>query len=241
MPNPPWTHRTIFQLSVIGNHSGAQVVNVHHFEASGVQEGTLLTDELAVAAGASLASAWGGAYKTAFLACHDVGYTINTIRCQVIERPGNWRHRLSPTETTLTTGNVGTITPEAENTTTSAVIRWRSTLAGKRFRARSYIGPITDASSANGRLATGITTALNAYITQMLQGFGSATVPAVSTALTVYSRPYNEGEYGYPRGQNPNRTFYYPPEYAGNSTNVATGSVDPVLRVQRRREVGVGS
>jgi hypothetical protein len=59
--------------------------------------------------------------------------------------------------------------------------------------------------------------------------------------LTVYSRPYNHLDYGYVTGSGPNRVFFYPPDYAGNSTNIIGYSVDSILRSQRRREIGVGS
>ena len=59
--------------------------------------------------------------------------------------------------------------------------------------------------------------------------------------LTIYSRPYNHLEYGYATGHNPSRTWYYPPDYDGDSTNVIAGTVDPTIRTQRRRQLGVGS
>lgn len=241
MPNLPWTHRTINEMTIIGTALGSQIVNTHHFEASAVEEGTYTSDAVALAGSTTLADFWISNLKSVWLTCHPADYVITMVKCQVVERPGTFRHRLTPIERPQTGAGTGTGGGTAEELVASANIKWRTHIAGKRFRSRNYIGPVPTGWMSDGRLILAAVTAYTAYITPVLTNWGSATVPAVTQALTVYSRPYNMGEYQYATRKTGSLTVETPPDYAGNSTNVTTGTVDPVIRSQRRRQLGVGA
>jgi hypothetical protein len=241
MPNLPWPRKTICQLSIIGTAHSVQVVNVFHFEAAQTLEATLTSDQVAQVAAGDLADAWLTNLKTPWLACHTNSYNLQMVRAQVLERPGTFRHRLTPVE--RPTSGAGTITsgtPSAE-AVVSAVIRWRTPIAGKSYRGRSYVGPVPTAWIAGGLLAAAGVTAYTGYITPYMAEYGAAGVAPEPWAGTIYSRPYNLGEYQYTSRQSGTLQIITPPDYAGNSTNVTQASVDPVLRTQRRRQYGVGA
>lgn len=241
MAHGPWTHRTLFQLSIIGSESNVQLVNVHNFEATVVNEATFTSDDVAIVAQQTLITAWLAAGKTTYLAAHDSTYRLNNVRCQVLERPGNVNHKLSPTENTQTSGNAGVQPGGSEDMTSSANIKWRSSRAGKQYRGRSYVGPVPSTYISQGAFEnTGLAT-YQAYADAMISTFGALAGSNLAFRLTIYSRPYNHLEYGYATGHNPSRTWYYPPDYDGDSTNVIAGTVDPTIRTQRRRQLGVGS
>ena len=75
----------------------------------------------------------------------------------------------------------------------------------------------------------------------MVNRYTGAGASAGKWNLTIYSRPYNQGEYQYTVRDSTGLRVVSPPDYAGNSTFVTVGAVDNIGRVQRRREIGVGS
>lgn len=242
MPNLPWAHRSVCQLSIIGVVYGQQVVNTHHFEAAQVLETSFANDGLAQAAGTALAQAWITAHKTRYLALFQGDYAMQMVRAQVLERPNNWRHRLLPSE--IISSGTGTEIAQLppEDSTTAAVLRWRTPQASRSTRGRNYFGPWPNVWRANGMVVAAGATKLEAYRDGLLNQWGAQLTPPPSDwMLTIYSRPYNFGEYGYVQGKHPNKTVFYPPDYAGNSTGVISGAVDPVLRTMRSRQIGVGA
>ena len=242
MPHGNWGHRTICQLSIIGSAFGQQFVNVHHFEASSAMEGDIGSDQDAQAEGAQLATGWITAQKAAYLGCVSTDYGMVMVRAQILERPGQREHRLTPSEIPSSgAGTGGQALGPSEDTSVCGVVRWRTPQAGKSFRGRNYFGPIAAAWRTNGLLATAGVTALTAYKDAMISGYGATTPPGVGWVMTVYSRPYDQGEYGYVVGSGAQREMHFPPDYNGNSTNVTLGAIDPVLRSQRRRQIGVGA
>lgn len=242
MPNLPWTHRTVVQLSILATCHGAQIVNTHHFEASSVMEATFLNDELVQNEVNDLVNHWLTTAKNPYLNGHGAEFVVNRVVGQCVERPGNFRHRLTPIETTPTgqTNGDGTL-GAIEVTTTSAIIRWRTPIAGKSHRGRTYYGPLAANQVSDGRLSSSGTTNITLYTTALMGLWGPTGTQSSDFRLTVYSRPYNSGEYQYTTRRTGSLTVVTPPDYAGNSTNITSYSIDPTLRVQRRRELGVGS
>jgi hypothetical protein len=241
VPNPIWTRRSLFQLTLIGLCDTVQVVNVHHFEASTALEATFTNDSVAQGYAGTLADHWLTNAKDTYLGCHTTDYTLQMVKCQVLERPGNFRHKLTSIERPQTTANVGTSGSVSSVGQVAATIRWRTPVAGKSHRGRSYIGPITPDWMSNGSLTAPGVTAVNAYAQDMIALYGVAGTYAGNLVLTVYSRPYNTGEYQYTSRKTGTLAIVTPLEYAGNSTNVTAAMVDTVLRTQRRRELGVGA
>jgi hypothetical protein len=241
MPNIPWQQPTVAQLTLIGVADTSQIVNTHFFLCTGVQEAILTSDAAAITWSNTVATAWVTSAKSAWMNCHGSDYTLQLVKAQVIERPGNWRHKLTPVELVQTTGNVGGVSGGAAANQVSAVVKWRTTSASKHTRGRSYIGPTPSSHTADGTIPTGGRPVYEAYITAMIGQFGAAGANNANYTMCIYSRPYNQGEYGYPQGRNPTRTWFYPPDYAGLATPVTAGVLDTILRTQRRRELGVGS
>jgi hypothetical protein len=242
MVHAPWGHNTICQLAIIGTTLGQRVVTTHHFEASLAAEGAFGgLDAARLAAQSLLVDAWVTSMEGAYLGMMPSTYKINMVRGQVLEVGGQYNHRLTPTERTnftLTDGTAGA-TP-VDDTAAAGVIRWRSNLAGKQYRGRSYIGPLQGAWNELGYLTASGISALGNYGTAMQAWYVSTVAPVHPWNLTIYSKPYDQGEYGYVKGSGAARIFYFPPDYAGNSTNVISHSVDNVMRTQRRRQLGVG-
>lgn len=242
MPNLPWTHRTLYQLTVQGLAFGQQIVNTHHFEAEATYDITNNgTDAGAQADSQLLALDWIANLKTPYLAQLPVDYAMQNVICQVLERNGQFRHRLTPMENVSTGPGTNATLGTLENLTLAGVIRWRTPIAGKRHRGRSYIGPLGQSAVADGRLVTGAVTVLTAYADAMRNRYTGAGASAGKWNLTVYSRPYNSGEYQYTVRDSSGLHVVTPPDYAGDSTFVTTTSIDNTARVQRRRELGVGS
>jgi len=240
MPPINWTKNTIWQFTLLAECLAQDIVNAWHFEASGAYELTFGNDQARIDAGDNLITSFLANAMTEWRACHPAEYVVNTVKCQAIEVKNQWRHKLTPVERPLTANNAGTGTGTVENIQTSVVMRWRTPQAGKHHRGRTYIGPLSNTWMDNGLVVSAQQTPYNTFGAKMIAAYGASGTEADNFIKTVYSRPYLTGEYGYPVGQNPNRTFYYPPDYGGNSTNVTAYNFDPVLRGQRRRQIGVG-
>ena len=103
MPNLPWTHRTLYQLTVAGLVFGQQVVNTFHFEAEATYDLANITDAAKQADSQLLALDWIANGKVPYLAQLPSDYAMQMITCQVLETNGQWRHRLTPMETAQTT------------------------------------------------------------------------------------------------------------------------------------------
>lgn len=234
-----WTHNTLAQLVLHGRSNSQDMVNVLAFEATGAVEATLTTDALAQAWAESVRADWQANAKTTFLAMLPAVYSLPRISIQVVERPGTYEHRLSPTEATLTTGNVGTNTGSPNTMAAAGIIRWKSTVTGKSHRGRTYVPLPADNFVSQGTLITAGVTAYTAFATVMTGVRYTGATPTSGGIFTIYSRPYDTSYYvkriaGVP-------TVITLTNYAGNSTNVTTFQVDTILRQQRRRELGVGS
>lgn len=241
MPHGNWPHRTIFQLSIIGSALGSMIVNVHHFQLGDVLEVPGLTDEGRITQATALANKWLTSCKNNYLSAKTSDYTLNMVKCQPIEKPGNRNYRLSPVELAQTSANQGLGSGSVEELHSAGVIRWRTPRAGKQFRGRTYLGPIPREYMTDGRLNSVGNQFVGGYMTDLFDEFGLGGTSYNDWALTIYSRPFDEGTYGYPRGSHPNREIHYPEDYDGNATNVTGRSLDTVVRSQRRRQIGVGA
>lgn len=241
MTHGVWTHNTICQLAIIGAAFGQQIVNVHHFEAGGVLEGTFLNDSVRVTEQGNLIASWNTSIKTAWLAMLPADYSLIMLRAQVLEVPNLRAHRLTPTETAGTGIGTAVGLGTAEVTSPAGNVKWRTPVAGKSHRGRTFVGPLSQNAFSNGLLAAGAVTLFDAYRTAMGTTFVQTVVPRTGWTLTIYSRPYDYKKYGYVKGKGPDREFFFPEEYDGNSTMVTASATDAVVRSQRRRQIGVGA
>ena len=241
MAHAAWSHRTLARLALLGTCQGQSIVSVYHFEATPVRDPTLTSDTIARQWADDVAEDWETNCKAAWLAIHTADYSLINIQSQVLQRPSQVDRALTPTDRTPGTPVVGAITGPVDDMTTAVVIKWRSDVAGKAHRGRTYVGPLSDAMADAGRLASGYVAGFTAYITVMQNRYTGASALFSDANLTIYSRPYNSGEYRYVKGSGPSMQIVIPPDYNGDSTNVIGGNVDLVLRTQRRRQLGVGS
>lgn len=256
MVHGAWAQRTVFQLSLIGSSNGQSIVNVHHFQATPANEALLLNDGLAQTSAQALVNDWQANLQTLWLACHLATYSLVRRRVQVLERPANVSHRLVAIDDTDSLPAAGTFDPSQgavglqEDQTAAAVIRWATAVAGRSHRGRSYVGPISSGQIDNGVIAATAITAINAYAQAMITRYtGAGAGSVLGWDLGIYSRPYsNTGlpagqapEYQYTKRTGSGLTVITPPDYNGNFTNATGATVDTTARVQRRRELGVGS
>lgn len=235
-----WTHNTIFEMILRGTANGQQVLNVHHFEAAATLEATLISDALAQTSGTTLAGNWLTNCKTAWLAMLPTDYTLSSVDVGVIERPGTANHKLVPTSTITGLPATGASAVTVSSMGAAAVIKWRSLLAGKQHRGRTYVGPLAQQLTVDGMIDAALLTAMTAYRTAMAR-YRLTGAEALNWLHTVYSRPYDNGTYNYVKRIAGVKQVFYPPDYAGNSSNIITDANDPVGRIIRRREIGVGA
>jgi hypothetical protein len=251
MAHGAWAHRTIVQMSLLGHCPGGAVNNVLHFEAEGAAEATYLTDALAQADALALANQWNTGLKASWLAMHPSPYVLDTIRVQVLERPSAINHRLVAQDVTAGQAGTGgdqadgsgsTVASVVDDYSTSVVIKWAAAIAGRSHRGRTYVGPLASVWKSAGRIVTGFGTGkITPFITAMLAAYTGTGAVTNHFNLVAYSRPYNTGQYEYTKRVGGALQVITPPDYDGNSTFIASGSYDPILREQRRREIGVGS
>lgn len=235
-----WGHNDTAALVLHGRQASNDVVNVFHLECDSVQQALNTSDAASQAAFDSVLDDWRTNVMSLWLACINSTYTLPRISVQVVERLGQFEHRLSPTERTYSTSIAGTAGGGSHAITTAGIIRWKTPVAGKSHRGRTYVPEPTESQQANGVLGATAQAAYSAFADAMLARYaagGGGTFPHFS--LTIYSRPYTLSHLvrrvaGVP-------TVFPIGPYDGNSTNCTAKTVDTSLRVQRRRELGVGS
>jgi hypothetical protein len=59
----------------------------------------------------------------------------------------------------------------------AAVVTWRTSLTGKSFRGRSYVGGFCESGSSGNSPTSSLTTALNAWSQQLIDDFSAASHP----------------------------------------------------------------
>jgi hypothetical protein len=105
MVHAAWSHNTMAELVLIGHGSSSlQIVNVHAFEASAVEEALFGGDAGANTSAIALRDDWIANLKTLWLACHNAtgdAYKLDTVGVQSVERPGQVSHRLGRPDRTL--------------------------------------------------------------------------------------------------------------------------------------------
>ena len=102
------------------------------------------------------------------------------------------------------------------------VVSWRTGLAGRSFRGRTYLVGLDETNQNHGRIASGMMTLIAAFVTQMLAVFG----PSGSNTdwqFVVISRFNAKVKRATPIG-----------------TPVTDATTSDILRSQRRRQIGVG-
>lgn len=105
----------------------------------------------------------------------------------------------------------------------AVVLSWKTALAGRSYRGRTYMPGLTEGNQEKGDLSGAIITNFTTIITQMINVFGvSGTDP--NWRFVIISRWSNGVERNPPTSQ-----------------DVTSGLVRPYVYNQRRRTIGVGS
>jgi len=146
------------------------IVNVFHFRAinSGLTANSLIVDWRANVETAHRACLHTGAQIVRYNAFNLIPFTTDTAEA----RP-------------LTFGTAGS---QHLPPIVSAVCTWRTSTPGRRYRGRSYIGPLTYADILSGRLqSAAITARFNPFANAILNRYG-ATGSSTDTRIGVWSR-----------------------------------------------------
>lgn len=237
---------TVASLALIGKCQGQTVVNVHHFIATDTAEAAFsgTSDDAGRQTWATgLATDWRTNCKTAYLSAHTNDYTLVEIRAQVLEVPTLFEHRLTAISDTTGLPGAGTIAAASDDLAASAVIRWRTVIGNRHGRGRTYLGPLNDTAVDSGTLGSTYKALADAYITAMGRYIGAGAGVTAGYHLAIYSRPYSAPNGAYTRRVPGvgltvvNNTT----DYNGTAIAVTSGVTDTTARVQRRREIGVGS
>ena len=241
----PWPGTgSLAQLSLIGVCQGQAVVNVFHFTAPAATEAAFASDADRITWATALAADFRTNVRASWLAAHTLDYFLNVIRAQVLEVPGQVEHRLSAVDDTTGAPAVGTAASGADDMSTAIVVKWRTALASRKTRGRTYIGPVPETATDQGKIigASAYVGAINTWLTAFDRYINGGAGVVAGYQLVVYSRPYSApaGAYTVRVGgviQIRNDIA----NYDGKATSVLGHSVDTILRAQRRREIGVGS
>ena len=246
MVHGPWGHNTICELVLIGKVNNQEIINVHAFEASAAEEATFVNDGVADTSAQGLRDDWIANLLVSYRAIHGTGYSLVTVGSQIVERPATVSHRLgrqdrsdAPLPAAGTAATAGGMLPIAD----AAVVRWRSLVASRSARGRTYFGGLPgdwrDLVNT-GQWTAGFVTALDTYANTLRTRYSPGGAFAAWN-LTVYSRPYTAPAGDYVKRVGGALTVIHLPDYAGNSNFVTSHVVDGIARTQRRREVGVGA
>lgn len=104
----------------------------------------------------------------------------------------------------------------------AAVISWRTALAGRSYRGRTYLPGMVESNQAAGLWTATVITGCEAIVTQMLAVFGPSGTDT-NWQFCIISRYLNGAKRGTPVG-----------------TNVISGLSTTVVYTQRRRTIGRG-
>lgn len=229
---PAWGHRTLAQMALKGRLAGQDVVNVFAFEWKAPDDPS---DALRMTRADQIVTDWVTNLRTAWLAQCSNHYTLPIITIQVVVP-----NRLVPIEKVQAGPPAGAVANDSLPPSTATIIRWRSNLAGKQHRGRTYVPGVPAVGAATeGQLLTAQRNLHQAFADAMVARYGDGSSAQALADFTVFSRPYDDEYYTVRVAHVP--TVVHKTNYGGNSTHIISGAVDNSLRVQRRREVGVGT
>lgn len=164
------------RLVLSASQESSQRISVFHFRTTAAHVWT--SSELA-----ALCSAFWTAVGPAFKSATQVGVTFVSVSAiDMGNDPAQSGTFLIPA------GNVGTVGGEALPASAAAVLSWRTTYTGRKYRGRTYLYGMGEAQT-NGSLLTTSAVALATAIGSALLGFVNGTGTVV--ALSVYSTVLN--------------------------------------------------
>lgn len=173
------------------------------------------------------ADTWNTSLLATWRACHTPDYTLTTIACRQINPPGPVAYERAPTSST------GTLANPAGSLTSCAVVKFTTAYIGRSRRGRNFVGPFGGSEVTAGLISSGITTVVNAYYTALNGLWGQGGSDSTNMRWVVWSRHIAStiSQATPPAMGSPSSASAY----------VVAYHLDPIARVLRRRELGVGS
>lgn len=233
-----WTKNDLARITLRAKVGVNDIINSHHFEATAAQQLLNVSDAAAQSWAQAIAADWITSLTASWRACHPNDYTLLNVVAQVLDRSGQLNHKLVQTENPVS--SAGTVAGASAALSDACVTKWRSIGAGKHHRGRSYVGPIPQGYVLVGLVSATYTGLVNTYAQALLTRYSGLT-PSEGALLTIYSKPLDAGKQQWTKRVGPALTVFSNPDYDGDSSNVVSAIVDPIIRTQRKREVGVGS
>jgi hypothetical protein len=227
----------VYEMAIRQRFRGQQIVNRYHFQANG---GFVPTQAQAQTLADAVKEWWRGvqhntlAYETWTL--RQVWGDGVTYRSSRPIRTGGRVYE--GTFTGTLTGNWATGTPLPP--ATALVLQMKTGLVGRRNRGRVYIAGLrVEDLGSDGNVLAGTVSAENTQAIAVLAAYGPGGTVA-DWDLVVWSFRYASGWKDDP--STPGGLVYVGPISSQNEANGVTSMVcSPIWRVQRRREVGVGT
>ena len=205
-----------YELTLKGVCQGQLIVNTHYLRASAAGD---QSEHMADTWNTSLGSLWA--------AMHTTDYALQTISSRQINPPGPVAYERAPTVSAGSNGaGSGTLTA-------ASVIKCTTAFIGRSRRGRNFIGPLPGSYVVAGSLAAAHVTACNAYYNALLGLWGASGSDSANARWVVWSR-----HIAATISQDPPPDMGLP---SSASAYVVAFHVDPIARVLRRRELGVGS
>lgn len=199
----------LLSLAATSTLFGNQVVNVWGFkqisEAAGFN-GQLLIDD------------WQAGCQVQYLATITGSVTLNRLSARAVYPDS---HELA--EETLVSSNVGTSAGAAGANQLAGIITWRTALAGRSYRGRSYLPGMNTSWVVNGLWNASAQAVMNAYVSAMILRFGPSGT-SLNFRLVTISRYAGKAQRVTPIG-----------------TPITTGIARDVPGTIRRRRIGVGA
>jgi hypothetical protein len=168
----------------------------------------------------SVANLWIGYLKTMFDAFATAGlFGGQTIGSTVIEYEHNEAPKYVPaTAVSVISSTGGAVQPLQ----LAAVISWRTALAGRRYRGRSFLGPLTATAVNSGALSSGFVTGVNTAAATYAARREGDWAPVVVSKSGQYWRKTGNHTY-----ESLTRT--------GFTTPITSGSTTSAIRTMRSR------
>lgn len=199
----------LFELVVVGRHAGALVLNTFGFAQVGSPAGD---------PAATLAGNWNSTCMTAWRNLVSGNYAVNALWVNAVAPAGAARYELN-----FSPPLAGNVVGEALPPQNAGVITWRTALAGRSYRGRTYVPAIAEGQQTDGTLSTTWQTNAAAFVSALVGAF-ITNAATNNFRLVVISRVNGGVARPTPIG-----------------TNVVNGSPRPYVYNQDRRTIGRGA
>lgn len=168
----------------------------------------------------AIANYWIGRLKTFYDACVTAGLRGGgTIGGTVIEYEYQEAPKYVPaTAQSVASGSGGTL----QALQLACCVSWRTALAGRRYRGRTYLGPLTTTAVSMPALAASFVSGVNAAATTLIAGASGSFKLAVMSKSGLFW--IKTGDHEYSSG---NRD--------GFTTHITSGSASNAIRTMRSR------